>query len=139
MTNLLSIPLCLLLLLAGESCLAVDSSKQITQFAHTAWRMQDGYFSGTATAIVQTNDGYIWIGTEGGLLRFDGTHFVEWNPPDAKQLSGGIYSLLAGSDGSLWIGTGTHLARLKDGHLINYLDNLGRINSILEDRTGTVW
>jgi ligand-binding sensor domain-containing protein/signal transduction histidine kinase len=139
LNNLLSIPLCLLLLFAGESCFAIDPGKQITQFAHTAWRIQDGYFSGVATAIVQTKDGYIWIGTEGGLLRFDGTHFVEWNPPDGKQLSGGVYSLLAGSDGSLWIGTGTHLARLKGGHLIHYLDNPGRINSILEDSTGTVW
>jgi ligand-binding sensor domain-containing protein/signal transduction histidine kinase len=139
LNNLLSIPLCLLLLLAGESCLAVDSSKQITQFAHTAWRIQDGFFSGAPTAIAQTKDGYIWIGTVAGLLRFDGVHFVEWNPPGAKQLSNGVFSLLAGSDGSLWIGTGTHLARLKDGNLINYLGAPGRINSILEDRTGTVW
>jgi signal transduction histidine kinase/ligand-binding sensor domain-containing protein len=139
LTNLLSIPLCLLLLLAGESCLAVDSSKQITQFAHTAWRIQDGFFSGAPTAIAQTKDGYIWIGTVAGLLRFDGVHFVEWNPPGAKQLSDGVFSLLGGSDGSLWIGTGTHLARLKDGHLIDYLGARGRINSILEDRSGTVW
>jgi signal transduction histidine kinase/ligand-binding sensor domain-containing protein len=118
---------------------ALAPARHITQYGHSAWRIQDGFFSGAPNAIAQTSDGYLWIGTQNGLVRFDGVRFVPWGPPNGKRLSGGIFSLLAASDGSLWIGTGTNLAHLKDGDLINYEDGLGRINAILEDRNGTVW
>jgi ligand-binding sensor domain-containing protein len=48
--------------------------------------MRDGVFAGTPTAIAQTTDGYVWIGTLGGLLRFDGVRFVPFVPPTGKQL-----------------------------------------------------
>jgi ligand-binding sensor domain-containing protein len=47
-----------------------------------AWRIQDGFFGGAANAIAQTADGYLWIGTQTGLLRFDGIRFVPWTPTD---------------------------------------------------------
>jgi signal transduction histidine kinase/ligand-binding sensor domain-containing protein len=122
-----------------SSALAVDPSKRIAQYAHTAWRIQDGFFSGTPNAITQTADGYLWIGTQNGLVRFDGVRFVPWTPPAAKFLSSGIFSLLAGADGSLWIGTGGNLAHLRNGDLINYADAPGRFNTIMQDRNGTVW
>ena len=67
------------------------------------------------SAVVQTTDGYIWIGTSAGLLRFDGVRFVPWTPGEGNQWfsSNSVWSLLAGRDGSLWIGTSTNLARLK--------------------------
>jgi signal transduction histidine kinase/ligand-binding sensor domain-containing protein len=114
-------------------------ARRISQYGHTAWRIQDGFFAGAPNAVAQTTDGYLWIGTQNGLVRFDGVRFVPWVPPKGKRLSSGIFSLLATSDGSLWIGTGTNLAHLIDGDLINYADGLGRINSILEDRNGIVW
>ncbi len=120
---------------------AVDPSKHISQYSHTAWRIQDGVFTGAPNAITQTADGYVWIGTQTGLVRFDGVRFVLWAPPEGKQMlaSNNIFSLLAGKDGGLWIGTGTNLARLKDGSLTNYPEALGRINAIVEDRNGAVW
>jgi len=129
----------LLLFCFATSLWAVDPGRYISQYAHTAWRIQDGVFSGTPNAIVQTRDGYVWIGTQSGLVRFDGVRFVPWVPPNGKHVSEGIFSLLAGRDGSLWIGTGAHLSRLKDGELLNYQEGLGRINAIFEDRDGTVW
>jgi len=128
----------LLLCLSGSLC-AVDPSTHITQYAHTAWRIQDGVFSGAPNAITQTADGYLWIGTPNGLFRFDGVRFTPWVPADGKPTSNGIFSLLAGTDGSLWIGTGTNLARLKDGVLTNFMDHRGRVNAIVQDRNGTVW
>ena len=118
---------------------ALGPARHISQYGHTAWRIQDGVFAGAPNAIAQTADGYLWIGTQNGLVRFDGVRFVPWVPPDGKRLSTSVFSLLAASDGTLWIGTGTNLAHLKDGELINYVDGLGRINAILEDRDGTVW
>ena len=118
---------------------AVDPTRHITQYAHTSWRIQDGVFTGAPNAIAQSTDGYVWIGTQNGLVRFDGVRFIPWVPPSWKLLSGGIFSLLADADGSLWIGTGGNLARFKDGSLINYTDAPGRINAILKHRNGTVW
>src|SRR5262249_39226325 len=90
-------------------------------------------------AITQTADGYLWIGTQNGLFRFDGVRFMPWVPANGKLASSGIFSLLGGTDGSLWIGTGANLARLKDGVLTNFTDGLGRVNAIMKDHNGTVW
>jgi PAS domain S-box-containing protein len=120
--------------------LAVDPDLRISQYAHTAWRVRDGAFAGTPDAITQTTDGYLWIGTTGGLVRFDGVRFVPWVPPAGKRLlSSNISALLGARDGSLWIGTDAGLSRWKDGELVNYLDPVGSINDIQEDRNGTIW
>src|SRR5215471_2924991 len=82
---------------------ALDPHKRISQYAHSAWRIQDGVFNGTPNAITQTSDGYIWIGTLAGLIRFDGVRFVPWLPPPGKQpLSTRVFALYGASDRSLW-------------------------------------
>jgi ligand-binding sensor domain-containing protein len=127
-------------LLAVSPLAALDPTKHISQYTHTAWRIQDGAFAGAPNAITQTADGYLWIGTLAGLVRFDGVRFVPWTTPDKKTLLGSdIYSLLGTTDGSLWIGSGHRLSRWKDGSLTNYADTAGRINAILEDRSGAIW
>jgi PAS domain S-box-containing protein len=119
---------------------ALDTSKQISQYGHAAWRIEDGVFAGTPNVIAQTTDGYLWIGTQAGLMRFDGVRFVSWHPPEGKELpSSRINSLLGGRDGSLWIGTRMGLARWRNGNLTNYGDATGSIMAILEDRAGTIW
>ncbi|HEV7513964.1 MAG TPA: hypothetical protein VGO27_19875, partial [Candidatus Acidoferrum sp.] len=65
---------------------ALDPSYQISQYAHTAWRIRDGFLGDVPEVITQTTDGYLWIGTPSGLLRFDGVRFVPWTPPDGQQL-----------------------------------------------------
>ena len=136
-----SLSVCLLLcFFAVNSVWAVDPSLHISQYAHTAWRIQDGVFSGSPNAITQTMDGYLWIGTAAGLLRFDGVRFVPWTSPDGKHLpSSDITSLLGARDGSLWIGMEGGLSRWDNGDLTNYLVKPEQINSIIEDRNGTVW
>jgi len=75
---------------------AVDPNTRISQYWHTAWRVQDGVFDSAPNAIAQTNDGYIWIGTNSGLVKYDGVHFVPWSPPAGKGTAiAAIYSLLA--------------------------------------------
>ena len=124
--------------LAASSANALDPDKRISQYAHTAWRVQDGALSGTPEAITQTADGYLWIGTDSGLLRFDGVQFVPWTPPEGKSLpSRRVLNLLGGRDGSLWIGTEVGLARWKDGDLVDYAGGL--INFIMEGHDGAVW
>jgi PAS domain S-box-containing protein len=129
------------MLLSGlPPALALDPDRRISQYAHTAWRVRDGAFAGTPDAITQTTDGYVWIGTTGGLVRFDGVRFVPWLPSAGKQLlSSNISALLGARDGSLWIGTDAGLSRWKDGDLVNYSDPTGFINDIQEARNGPLW
>ncbi len=120
--------------------MGLDPSKRISQFAHTAWRLQDGAFSGAPNAIAQTRDGYLWIGTDGGLVRFDGVHFVPWSPPGGKHLSDPrTISLLGARDGTLWIGTAIGPFHWTGEDLVQFPKVKGRVNSLLEDKNGTVW
>jgi signal transduction histidine kinase/ligand-binding sensor domain-containing protein len=135
------LPLILLWLLSAVGTLsALDPTKWISQYAHTAWRMQEGVFSGAPNAIAQTTDGYLWIGTQSGLIRFDGVRFVPWTPTDGNRLpSSRVKSLLAARDGSLWIGTMIGLAQWKNGNLMTFPATSGSVEAILEDRAGTIW
>jgi hypothetical protein len=103
------------MLLSGlPRALALDPDQRISQYGHTVWRIQDGFLPGPPEDIAQTVDGYLWIGTDAGLLRFDGVRFVPWASLNSEQLPDyQILSLLAASDGSLWIGTARGLARWK--------------------------
>ena len=135
-----SLLVCFLLFHAANSVWAVDPDRRISQYAHTAWRTQDGFFSGSPVVIAQTTDGYVWIGTNTGLIRFDGVHFALWSPPASQRLlDPRIFSLRATHDGSLWIGTGYSISRWKDDQLVNYPQLSGRIESIVEDVEGAVW
>ena len=119
---------------------ALDPATRITQYAHSAWNVADGTFAGSPNTIAQTTDGYIWIGTNLGLVRFDGARFVQWNPPAGERLQDSrVFSLVGSEDGSLWIGTGYGLSRWKDGHLTNYAGLSGRIEALLEDNRGSIW
>jgi ligand-binding sensor domain-containing protein len=108
----------LILLTCCPCAFALNSSLDISQYAHTAWTIRDGFFKGSITSIAQTPDGYLWLGTQLGLLRFDGVRFVSWQPPAGERLSNSyIRCLLAAREGSLWIGTNEGLASWKDGKL----------------------
>jgi signal transduction histidine kinase/ligand-binding sensor domain-containing protein len=126
--------------LAPNPARAVDPNHHISQYAHTAWRVQDGIFAGTPRVLAQTADGYLWIGTMAGLVRFDGVRFVPWDPPSGEKLpSQRINSLLGATDGSLWIGTGVGLSRWQNNHLTNYQDQRGVVTAIIEDSDSTIW
>ena len=112
---------------------------RISHMGHTACALQEGVFGGTPHAITQTADGYIWIGTDAGIVRFDGVRFVPWEPPDKRPTILPGNCLLGGRDGTLWIGTAVGLTALKSDRLINFSRTPWRVNAILEDHAGTVW
>jgi signal transduction histidine kinase/ligand-binding sensor domain-containing protein len=130
-----------LLFVLSAAAWAVDPHTLISQYGHTAWRIQDGFLS-NPESITQTTDGYIWVGTAAGLMRFDGVKFTPWTAPKGQSLPGsGISFILGGRDGNLWIGTYGGLSRLKNGELFNYktTPNSPGINNIIEDHAGTIW
>jgi PAS domain S-box-containing protein len=119
---------------------ALTPDRDITQYAHRSWKIDDGYFASNPYSLAQDNAGYLWIGTDHGLYRYDGDRFLPWNPPAGTHLpSSTIYSLLADRDGSLWIGTEAGLAHLSGGHLKNYFENEGAIEGFHQAPDGTVW
>jgi ligand-binding sensor domain-containing protein len=128
--------------LAGCVCAhALDPSLDITQYAHTAWKNREGFTRGAITSIAQTPDGYLWLGTEFGLLRFDGVRTSPWEPPVGTHLpSNNITRLLAARDGTLWIGTGDGLASLNRATLTEYPKLAGHaVTALTEDHEGTIW
>jgi signal transduction histidine kinase/ligand-binding sensor domain-containing protein len=130
----------LLLVLSAAPAWAVDPGKRISQYAHTAWRTREGVIAGVPDVAAQTPDGYVWVGTSIGLVRYDGVRFTSWDPGNGQRLSDPrVFSLLGARDGSLWIGTGYGVDRLKNGTLTHYPGITGRIESIVEDPAGTVW
>jgi len=120
---------------------ALNPSLDVNQYAHKSWTVRDGFFNGAIISIAQTPDGYLWLGTEFGLLHFDGVRFAAWQPPAGEKLpSAYTISLLAAHDGRLWIGTRQGLASWKDGKLTRYPELAGQsVATLLEDREGTIW
>src|ERR1700756_2149388 len=137
----LSILLAAILLACCACVLALDPSLDVSQYAHTRWRVRDGFVNGAITSLAQTPDGYVWVGTESGLLRFDAVHAVQWQPPFGQQLPGSLVTvLLTAREGSLWIGTFTGLASWKDGKLTQFPGLGGQnVTHLLEVRDGTIW
>src|SRR5262245_24582973 len=124
------------LLMAWCPCaFALDPALDVNQYAHTSWKIRDGFPKGAIRSIAQTPDGYLWLGTEFGLRRFDGVRSVPWQPPPDQHLSSNnIFSLLATRDGTLWIGTSKGLASWKDDRLTEYPELAGHyIFKLLED------
>src|SRR6267378_4913941 len=120
---------------------ALDPSLDVSQYAHTAWKVRDGFAKGAIFSIAQTTDGYLWLGTEFGLFRFDGVRAVPWQPPSGEQLPNNFIShLLVSRDGALWIGTQRGLARWKDGMFTKYPEFAGlSVSALVENHEGIVW
>src|SRR5215831_18606866 len=81
---------------------ALDPSLDVNQYAHTAWKVREGFGRGGISSIAQSPDGYLWLGTEFGLLRFEGVKAVPWRPPaGAPDEKSAWMRLLSGSNGNL--------------------------------------
>ena len=120
---------------------ALNPSLAVSQYAHNAWTVRDGFFKGAIYTIAQTPDGYLWLGTEFGLFRFDGVRSVPWEPPAGQHLPGtDMYALLAARNGALWIGTFAGLVTWSGARLTPRRDFDGQfVTSLLQDHEGTVW
>lgn len=96
---------------------ALDPNRSISQYIHDQWGAAQGLPSGTIYAIAQSADGYLWIGTEKGLIRFDGLSFQNFNSAIFPSLPAGpVIGLLADNEGNLWIRSqGPNLVRYRDG------------------------
>ncbi len=132
--------------LASAAALALDPGKAFEHYVSNSWSIQDGLPQISAMAIAQDRTGYIWVGTQSGLARFDGVRFTTYTPDVVPALPG-IYvrALLAGRDGRLWIGTYKGLAVLDHGRFraVPAFDASGRlapdITALAQATDGTVY
>ncbi len=129
----------LTLLLGCPLVLALDPSLEVSQYGHTAWTVRDGFSLANIYAMAQTPDGYLWLGGEFGLFRFDGVRRSPWQPPAGQHLPNPPYSLLVTRDGTLWIGTFAGLVSWNGSKLTQYPE-VGElfVTSLIEDRDGAV-
>jgi ligand-binding sensor domain-containing protein len=95
----------------------LDAGKRITQYARRAWSSDDGLPQGSVQALHQTRDGYLWIGAQEALARFDGVRFTVFDRRNTAALRiPDVTALAEDASGTLWIGThGGGLAYLRDG------------------------
>src|SRR2546423_2685436 len=106
----------LLLCFAGRQALALDPTRDLSQFNRQAWLTENGLPQNTVHSITQTKDGYVWIATEEGVARFDGVRFTVFDKQNTPELkSDDIRVLVADRTGALWIGPANGLVRLTDG------------------------
>jgi ligand-binding sensor domain-containing protein/signal transduction histidine kinase len=105
-----------LLLGCGFAGLALEPTTPLANYGHQTWGMENGLPQNTVQALAQTRNGFVWLGTEVGLVRFDGNSFQVFDRNSSPALpSSDIRCLLETRDGALWIGTSDGLARWKDG------------------------
>jgi len=105
--------------------------------------MENGLPQNTVQALAQTQDGFVWIGTEVGLVRFDGNGFQLFDKNTSPALPGNdVRCLLADKDGSLWIGTSEGLARWRDGVVASFTEKDGlpgnNVQSLFVGNSGDV-
>ena len=106
---------------------ALDPNRTISQYIRDQWRIEQGFPGGGVNAITEGADGYLWIGAEKGLVRFDGLNFVLFGQANSSQLlSGSVLGLNADSKGELWI-------RLESPGLLRYRD--GTFQSVFSNLT----
>jgi diguanylate cyclase (GGDEF)-like protein len=135
----------LLFLAVPAEALALDPAKAITQYMQDVWQTGDGLPQNTVTAIVQTPDGYLWLGTREGLVRFDGVRFTVFDTRTTPELGHNwVLSLLVDREGRLWIGTsGGGLARLSGGQFTRFSTADGlpndHVSVLVEDGEGRLW
>src|ERR1039458_4584917 len=114
-------------------------------YARRVWHAEDGLPEETVQAFAQTSDHFLWIGTTGGLVRFDGTQFVVFDHDNTPALhENSIFCLLVAADGTLWIGTeGGGVASYRNRRFQAWskaegLTN-GYVRALREDRAGAIW
>src|ERR1700690_2474361 len=114
-------------------------------YVERTWQMQDGLPEQTVQAFAQTKNRYLWIGTTGGLLRFDGARLVLYDRDNTPAFTeNNVFNLMVASDDTLWIATeGGGLIRYRNGVFRSFSAQDGLLNdfvrTVYQDSKGQIW
>lgn len=137
------VSLVFVLLLGLRPSFALDPNKMLTQYAHRIWGQEEGLLQPTIYSILQTRDGFLWLGTQDSLVRFDGMHFREYD--DAAFRHSLIRSLAQDKQGDLWVGSlGAGVAKITPAGVVTQIGPKQGLPSdsafcIAPDDKGQVW
>ncbi len=138
-------PLLLILVLALPGA-ALDPNKTLTQYAHRIWGQEEGLFQPTIYSILQTRDGFLWLGTQDSLIRFDGMHFREFDETEEAAFHHTlIHALAEDQHGNLWVASlGAGIARITpQGAITRYTTREGlpsdSVFCVASDAKDRIW
>jgi len=140
----------ILVVLACAASTLHSSAQGLDGYTRRVWQATDGLPEQTVQAFAQTPDGFLWVGTTGGLLRFDGAHFTLFDRQNTPSLhENNIFCLMVSRDGALWIGTeGGGLARYAKGQFRSWTARDGTalggisndfVRALVQDGDGVIW
>jgi signal transduction histidine kinase/ligand-binding sensor domain-containing protein len=123
---------------------ALDPARKVTQYAIRTWTTDQGLPQGWISTLLQTRDGFMWVGTKGGLARFDGVQFQVFKSSTPHSIPNDtIDSLSEDTGGNLWIGTPGGLTRFRNREFVTFtaLDGLPETSvwRTTPDPTGGLW
>src|SRR5262245_15531103 len=122
------------------------SADPLPDYVLSAWGNENGLKPGDVFAVAQDVDGYLWLGTPTGLIRFDGLRFTPWTAlsPGNELPSGPVHAIVGSADGSLWVGIGGGggVVRIHQGKVFRHAKSDGApagADAMIQDRQGTIW
>lgn len=119
---------------------ALEPGKALTQYVHEVWTDRDGLPQSYVQTILQTRDGYLWIGTQEGLVRYDGQRFTVFDERNTPGLSGSsVLALAEATDGTLWLALDGNLANLRRGRRFESEGAAGVPRTFAMDAVGNLW
>jgi ligand-binding sensor domain-containing protein len=130
--------------LLGHFVAAHGTEQSIRQYVHRSWQTEDGLPQNAVSSIVQSDDGYIWLGTRDGLARFDGARFTVFNSSNTPAFRNNtVVSVRKGNNGTLWIGTENGLIRFANNTFVRFDFDAGLssnyVHSAFEEPSGRLW
>jgi signal transduction histidine kinase/ligand-binding sensor domain-containing protein/ActR/RegA family two-component response regulator len=135
---------CVVAVLAAVPVLALDPHVRVTQYHTLSFQIEQGLPQNSVQAILQSRDGYLWLGTQAGLVRFDGVRFVVFDRSSAPAFTReNVRALAEDRDGTLWIATDDGLLHLRGGDIEKLADAVRLpaqlVTSLLLASDGTLW
>lgn len=135
----------LIFLFLPPDIFALDPHQELRLYAHEVWRTEEGLPQNTVNKVIQTRDGYLWIATEEGLVRFDGKRFTVFDKENTAAItSNSIRNLYEDRGGALWLTTARELIRRDKGVLKAFSSEDGlphdaQVSSFYEDGANVLW
>jgi ligand-binding sensor domain-containing protein/signal transduction histidine kinase len=124
-------------LIGGTGRARGEPSKRLTQYRHSMWRIQDGFFPAAPGWVSQTADGYLWVGTWNGTFRFDGVRFVPWSSPASA--SNHTYLFVPAKNGGFWINDNRGLSHVQGDRIVSHINLDASPGRMIEEEDGSLW
>jgi signal transduction histidine kinase/ligand-binding sensor domain-containing protein/CheY-like chemotaxis protein len=128
------------LALASSPAAALDPAKALTQYGRDSYTTAQGLPQNSVLSLVQTRDGYLWLATYEGLVRFDGVRFTVFDKQNTPELTASwVTALFEDARGSLWVGTVDGLVERREGSFARHRLPNDSVAAITGDASGAVW